>query len=132
MRRLYNLENSFYKKRFKEIYKILFQADLDEIIDRSNWYKPNPDYIDKKRPLWIIIESKILNKRIWVYNDFGQLGVNTATLDLPVNSSAYSDSYTYAHFKNQKELVNYLEKLLEPCLEEKIEDENIIDEEMSL
>ncbi len=121
MRRLYNLKGNFYKRRFKEIYKLLFTADLDTISDHSTWYKTNPDYVDKNRPLWIIAESSILNKRIWIYQDFGTLGIDTARLDLPVNSIAYSESHTFAKFKNQNELVNYLEKLLEPCLENNIE-----------
>ena len=121
MRRLKNLENNFYHRKYKEIYKILFSADLDEISDYSNWYRDNPGYVEKNRPLWIVIESKILNKRIWIYQDFGRLGIDTARLDLPVNSIAYSESHTFAKFKNQHELVDYLEKLLEPCLENNIE-----------
>lgn len=70
MRRTEYLASPFYKKRFKEIYKLLFTADLDEISDHSNWHKINPSYVEKNRPLWIIAESKILNKRIWITKDF--------------------------------------------------------------
>ena len=121
MRRLYNLQNKFYKRKFKEIYKVLFSADLDEISDHSTWFSENPDYIDNNKPLWIIAESKILNLRIWVCKDFGQLEISTATLDLPCNSNAYSDSFRHYRFNTQKEMVEFLEKLLEPCLENNVE-----------
>lgn len=123
MRRLINLENGFYHKKYKEIYKLLFTADLDEISDHSNWYKSNPDFVEKNRPLWIIAESKILNKRIWITQDFGSLEISTAQLDLDTKTSAYSDSFTHIPFKTQKEMAKYLEKLLEPCLKEYREEE---------
>lgn len=116
-----NLNNPFYKKRFKEIYKLLFTADLDEISDHSNWYKKNPGYVEKNRPLWIIAESKILNKRIWITKEFGELEISTAQLDLPCNSIAYSNSHKRVRFQNQNEMAIYLELLLEPCLNKEIE-----------
>lgn len=119
MRRTKNLGNLIYKKRYKEIYKLLFTADLDEVADHSNWYKTNKDIVDIKRPLWIIVESEILNKRIWITEDWGRLGIDTAQLDLDVKSTKYHDSYEWKEFKNQKEMVKYLEELLEPCLLEK-------------
>lgn len=123
MRRLMSLANSLYHKNYREIYKILFLADLDEVSDHSNWYKPNPDYVDKNRPLWIIAESKILNKRIWITQDFGSLQISTAQLDLDVKTNEYSNSFIHKSFKTQKEMTEYLEKLLEPCLEETKEEE---------
>lgn len=123
MRRLMSLENSFYHRKYKEIYKLLFLADLDEISDHSNWYKTNLGYVEKNRPLWIIVESKIINKRIWITQDFGSLGISTAELDLDVKTSAYSSSFIHIPFKNQKEMIGYLEKLLEPCLKEYREEE---------
>lgn len=117
MRRLYNLEGNFYKRKFREIYKILFTADLDEISDYSTWYKKNPDYVDKNKPLWIVAESKILNLRIWICKDFGDLEISTANLDLPCNSNAYSDSFRHFRFENQKQMAEFLEELLQPCLE---------------
>ena len=132
MRRTEYLQSSFYKRRFKEIYKLLFSADLDEISDYSNWHKPNPDYVDKNRPLWIVVESKILNKRIWITKDFGELEISTAQLDLPCNSIAYSNSHKRVKFRNQQEMANYLEVLLEPCLNKKNEqNEEEIDREQS-
>lgn len=132
MKRTEYLASPFYKRKFKEIYKLLFIADLDEISDHSNWYKPNPDYVDKNRPLWIIVESKILNKRIWITKDFGELEITTAQLDLPCNSIEYSNSHKRVKFQNQQEMANYLEVLLEPCLNKKIEqNEEEIDREQS-
>jgi len=123
MRRLINLENNFYHRKYKEIYKLLFVADLDEISDHSNWHKSNQDYVDKNRPLWIIAESKILNKRIWITQDFGSLQITTAQLDLDVKTNEYSNSFVHKYFKTQKQMTEYLEKLLEPCLKEYREEE---------
>lgn len=123
MRRLINLENNFYHRKYKEIYKLLFVSDLDEISDHSNWHKSNQDYVDKNRPLWIIVESKILNKRIWITQDFGSLQIATAQLDLDVKTNKYSDSFVHKYFKTQKQMTEYLEKLLEPCLKEYREEE---------
>lgn len=133
MRRTRDLENIIYKHKYKDIYRLLFTADLDEVSDHSNWYKQNKNYIEINRPLWIIVESKILNKRIWITHDFGRLGIDTAQLDLDVNSREYHESYVWKSFKNQKEMVEYLEKLLEPCLLENAivnNIENIEDEEV--
>lgn len=116
MRRIRNLENGLYRKKYKDIYRLLFTADLDEVSDHSNWYKTNKNFVEIKRPLWIIVESKILNKRIWITHDFGRLGIDTAQLDLDCKSNEYHNSYEWRDFKNQKEMVEYLEKLLEPCL----------------
>lgn len=123
MRRLINLENNFYHRKYKEIYKLLFVADLDKISDHSNWHKSNQDYVDKNRPLWIIAESKILNKRIWITQDFGSLQITTAQLDLDVKTNEYSNSFVHKYFKTQKQMTEYLEKLLEPCLKEYREEE---------
>lgn len=117
MRRLYNLQNDFYKKKFKNIYRLLFTADLDRISDHSTWHLKNPDIVEKDRPLWIIVESKILNKRIWITKDFGALEVTTAQLDLDINSRAYHNSYRRKKLNNQKEMAEYLKELLKPCLE---------------
>lgn len=129
MRRIRNLENGLYHKRYKEIYKLLFTADLDTVSDYSNWHKENKDYVEKKRPLWIVAESKILNKRIWITDDWGRLGIDTAQLDLDINSRAYHESYEYRQFKTQKEMTEYLESLLVPCLLESSELNNENEEE---
>lgn len=118
MRRLIDLKNPIYKKKYKEIYRILFTADLDRFVDHSNWYKIYQDFVDKKTPLWIICESKILNKRMWITHNWGKLEIATAQLDLDIDSSAYHESYKYMQFQTQKEMAEYLEKMLEPCLEE--------------
>ena len=117
MRRLENLQNVFYRKKYKEIYKILFTADLDYFSDHSYWHLKNPNIVEKNRPLWIIVESKIINKRIWITHDYGRLGIDTAQLDLDINSKKYHESYNFKTLKNQKEMCQYLEDLLKPCLE---------------
>ena len=89
-----NLQNSIYKTKYKDIYKLIFTADIDEIKDHSNWfYKNSKNYVELHQPLWIIMESKILNKRIWITQSWGVFKITHAKLDLDVNSRAYTDSY---------------------------------------
>lgn len=123
MRRTKSLENAIYHTRYKGIYELIFNADLDEINDHSNWHHTNQDYIDRKRPLWIIIESKILNKRMWITESFGSLEITTAQLDLDINSEAYHSSYERYGFKTQKDLCFKLKEILEPCLEKEQEND---------
>ena len=104
MRRIMDLENPMYKKKYKEIYRILFTADLDRLVDHSTWYMVNQYLVDRKTPLWIICESKILNKRMWITHNWGKLEIATAQLDLDIDSSAYHKSYQYMQFQTQKEM----------------------------
>ena len=117
MIRTKSLENVIYHQKYKEIYKLIFNADIDTISDYSYWMKNGEkDYVEINRPLWIVMESKKANKRIWICHDFGQLSITTAQLDLDINSSGYHDSYKYYYFKNQRDLVDELKKIIEPCL----------------
>lgn len=124
MRRVGNLENGIYKTRYREIYKLIFTADIDVINDHSNWlHSGEKNFIDLKMPLWIIMESKILNKRIWITEEWGDLRISTAQLDLDVKSNEYHDSYEHFNFKTQKQLTEKLKSLLEPCLEKELEED---------
>lgn len=128
MIRTKNLENAIYKQKYKEIYKLIFTADIDQISEYSNWmHKGKKNYVEIHKPLWIVMESKILNKRIWITHEWGKYEIATAQLDLDINSSAYHDSHEYYDFKNQKELVAKLTELLEPCVEKEPEVEEEID-----
>lgn len=128
MRRKENLQNAIYHKKYKELYKLIFNADIDTISDYSNWMREgNKNYVEINRPLWIVMESKIINKRLWISQEFGQLSISTAQLDLDINSSAYHDSYKHYYFQNQKELVDKLKNILEPCLEKEQELEEEIE-----
>ena len=131
MIRKYNLQNAVYKTKYKEIYKLIFTADIDVINDHSNWLiSGNKNYVETNQPLWIIMESKILNKRIWITHSWGELEITTAQLDLNIDSKEYHDSYERYSFKNQKELCNKLRELLEPCYEK--ENEIDLEEEIDI
>lgn len=104
-------------QKYKGIYDLIRNADLDRICDRSNWFHKNQDYIDRQQPLWIIIESKILNKRMWITESLGDLEIATAQLDLKVDSAEYHKSYERYSFKNQRDLCTKLKEILEPCFE---------------
>lgn len=131
MIRKYNLQNAIYKTKYKEIYKLIFTADIDVINDHSNWLiSGNKNYVETNQPLWIIMESKILNKRIWITHSWGELEITTAQLDLNIDSKEYHDSYERYSFKNQKELCNKLKELLEPCYEK--ENEIDLEEEIDI
>ena len=128
MYRTKNLENVIYKKKYREIYKLIFTADIDIISDYSNWMKHGmKNYVEIHRPLWIVMESKIVNKRIWIFHEFGKLSIATVQLDLSVDSKEYHDSYEWYSFTNQKDLCSKLEELLKPCLEKELEEEYDID-----
>ena len=89
MIRIEKLDNSIYHHKYKEIYKLIFEADIDTITDHSYWMKMGKkDYVEVNMPLWIIMESKKVNKRIWICHDFGQLSITTAQLDLDINRSS--------------------------------------------
>ena len=124
MRRIGNLQNGLYKKKYKEIYELIFKSDLDEVSDHSYWYKENKSYVEAHKPLWIIAESKIINKRIWITEEFGELSITTASLDLDTTTNEYSKSHTRESFNTQKEMAEYLKNLLAPCLEEQIDKNN--------
>lgn len=131
MIRKYNLQNAIYKTKYKEIYKLIFTADIDVINDHSNWLiSGNKDFVETNQPLWIIMESKIINKRIWITHSWGELEITTAQLDLNIDSKEYHDSYERYSFKNQKELCNKLKELLEPCYEK--ENEIDLEEEIDI
>ena len=72
----------------------------------------------RNQPLWLILESTILNKRIWVTHSYNRYEITTADLGLDVNSSEYSDSFRYRYFDKQKDLIGALTELLYPCRKE--------------
>lgn len=130
MRRTENLENAIYHRKYKDIYKLIFNADIDTISDYSNWMREGQkNYVEIKRPLWIVMESKIINKRIWITHDFGNLSISIAQLDLDVNSSAYHDSHKWYQFNTQSELCDKLKEILEPCLTKYNEEQNLAKEQ---
>jgi len=124
MRRIGNLENAIYKTKYRELYKIIFTADIDSISDHSNWfYSGEKSYVESNKPLWIVMESKKINKRMWITHEWGKLEITTAQLDLNVDSREYHDSYQRYSFSNQRDLCSKLKELLEPCLEKEQEEE---------
>lgn len=126
MRRIENLQNVIYKTKYRELYKLIFTADIDRIADHSNWlHKREKNYVEVDRPLWIVMESKKINKRIWITHEWGSLRIDTAQLDLDVNSKEYIDSFQRYSFSSQRDLCSKLRELLEPCLEEEKEYEDI-------
>jgi len=120
MKRTENLQNVFYHRKYKEIYKIIFTADLDSVSDYLYWHLENPSYVEKNKPLWVVCESKLIGKRIWITEDFGEKEITTADLDLNINSIKYSESYKRRTFTAHDEMVSYLNELLKPCLEKNV------------
>ena len=106
MRRIESLHSPIYEKKYRKIYKLIYAADLDTIKDFSNWKKLEQDIVT------------ILNKRIWIMQEFGDFKISTAALNLDVKTEKYNNSFVHKYFKNQNEMVEALELLLKPCLEE--------------
>ena len=79
--------------------------------DRSNWRKPVQGIVDHMIPLWIIVEDKKINKRVWITKSSGQLEVAAAQLDLNPKSAEYSKSYVRMYFRTQGKMAAYLTTL---------------------
>ena len=84
MRRIESLHSPIYEKKYRKIYKLIYAADLDTIKDFSNWKKLEQDIVTRATPLWIICESTILNKRIWIMQEFGDFKISTAALCISI------------------------------------------------
>ena len=106
-------------KKYQGIYKIIRQSHLDSFKDRSYWFYPEEkqDYVMRNQPVWLILESKILNKRIWITHSYNRYEIATADLGLDVNSSEYSNSFCHRYFDKQRDLISTLQNLLSPCIE---------------
>ena len=117
MRRTGNLQNTIYKTKYRELYKLIFTADIDTISDYSNWlHNGQKSYVEMNRPLWIVMEVSKINKRMWICHEWGKLTITTAQLDLDVDSKEYHDSHQRYSFSNQRDLCSKLKEILEPCL----------------
>lgn len=99
--------------KYKEIYKIIYASDCTQMNDRSYWHKPQMDIVERNRPLWIILENKRVNLRLWVTHEYGELRITTAQLDLPCNSREYNESHKRYKFKTQAEMAAGLKKILD-------------------
>ena len=105
--------------KFPEIYTILHKRAIDKcsvgfkMTDTSGWRKEIQSLLDHWRPLWIIVEDKASNKRIWITKDHSDLEITTANLSLDVNSREYYDTQVRAKFRTQKQMAEYLKKLFE-------------------
>ena len=117
MRRTEYLQNPKYKTKYRELYKLIFTADIDTISDYSNWlHSVQKGYVEMNRPLWIVMEVSKINKRMWICHEWGKLTITTAQLDLDVDSKEYHDSHQRYSFSNQRDLCSKLKEILEPCL----------------
>lgn len=125
MRRTENLQNAIYKTKYRELYKIIFTADIDDILDHSNWLRSSEeqDIITLRKPLWIVMEVSKINKRMWISHEYGEYKITTAQLDLNVDSKEYHDSFQWYSFSTQRDWCNKLKEFLEPCLEMEKEQE---------
>lgn len=118
------MQNSIYKTKYRELYKLIFTADIDTISDYSNWLHGNKkDIISIQRPLWIVMEVGKINKRMWISHEYGEYKITTAQLDLNVDSKEYHESYQWYSFSTQRDLCNKLREIIEPCLEQEKEQE---------
>ena len=100
--------------KYKEIYKVLEDAHIRNWDDRSGWRTARPTYIEVKRPLWIVAESKERGLRIWICHEFGKMFITTANLNFSSDSREYSESCTRYNCETQKEMADTLRELLLP------------------
>ena len=100
--------------KYREIYKILEDAHIHDLNDRSGWRSARPTYIDMNRPLWIVAEAKERGLRIWICHDFGRMTITTADLALPSDTIEYHESQKCYECRSQKEMADILRGLLLP------------------
>ena len=98
--------------KYKAIYKVIHESSGTIMKDMSNWQKPVKNLVDIWKPLWIILENKNVNLRIWVTHEHGELRITTAQLNLDCNSREYSESHRRYPCKNQSDMAEHLKKLL--------------------
>lgn len=59
--------------KYKKVYEVLQQrkssTDSFQYHDHSGWRRPNPTYIERIRPLWIIAEDPATERRFWIIHD---------------------------------------------------------------
>lgn len=98
--------------KYQAIYKIIRESDCNSIYDGSHWQKKNKNLAETALPLWLILENRRVNLRIWVTQEFGELRITTAQLDLDCKSKAYHDSHRRYPCRTQTELANRLKNIL--------------------
>jgi hypothetical protein len=80
-------------KKYKAIYKVIHESNDTTMKDMSNWHRRGQSLIDIWQPLWIILENRRVNLRLWITHNHGELRITTAQLDLNCKSREYSESY---------------------------------------
>ena len=98
--------------KYKAIYDVIYNSDGTIMTDRSRWQKGILSMEDKVRPLWIILENRRVNLRLWVTHEYGELRITTAQLDLDCNSREYSESHKQYRFRKQSEMAECVRKIL--------------------
>ena len=99
--------------KYKKIYDVIHASDCNYMSDLSYWNQPNMDIVKRNRPLWIILENRRINKRIWVTHAYKKLELTTAQLDLNCKSSAYHESIRRYVCENQTDMASKLKKILD-------------------
>ena len=98
--------------KYKAIYKVIRESSGTEMKDFSNWQKSVQTIVDIWKPLWIILENRRINLRIWVTHEHKKYRITTAQLDLDCKSREYSESQRRYYPKKQSDMAALLEKLL--------------------
>jgi hypothetical protein len=94
------------------IYDTLHNHGCNIVIDNSDWQRGRQDSSIIGRPLWLVVEAKRINRRLWITKVYGRLSVTTARLDLDGNSREYSSAQTREYFCTQREMALYLDRIL--------------------
>lgn len=94
--------------KFEKIKEVIYSSDCNRISDHSGSGK---SYVGRNRPLWMILENKRLDLRIWVTKDFGSLSITTTKLSAPLNSIEYYESNRQYPCKSQGDMVARLQEI---------------------
>lgn len=115
MRRTNELKSIKYLPEYEEVYKLIYNADLDYIVDFSAKETDNEDY-KKYNGLRISIKSQKLNYSIAICQIFNNYMIEvTPKIKKSFKNYDYERLDFYS-FKSLSLLVEKLEKLIKPCL----------------
>lgn len=98
--------------KYKKIYDVIKNHPGIQVTDYSNWRFSQTDYIIIMHPLNIVIEVPHIKLRLWINHIRKQYSISTADLTFDCSSREYHHSFRNYYFRNQRETVEMLERIL--------------------
>lgn len=100
--------------KYKKIYGALEQCQSSRpgfrYSDYSGWRSYQRSYIDRQRPLWIVVEDPSVGRRLWITQERSQLSITVGPMDHERRN--YGHAHTIS-CRNQADMCAALHKLFE-------------------